>query len=111
MMATIRRAVRDFGCIFVETTHNNYCFAPVTADTIRGGTKADVEGKYVYVGETMPNNYPSESSLDEVPEAVIDAASEHGTIVSNVDSGWASWDGRPEFSTSYVDISEAEDVN
>jgi hypothetical protein len=31
-------------------------------------------------------------------------------ILAGTDGGWDSWDGRPEFSTSYVDISEAEKV-
>jgi hypothetical protein len=109
-MTVIKRAYRDFGAIFVETTHNQYVFSAVTADEIRGGTKADVEGCYVYTGENSANNYPSESPLEEVPNAVLDAAQEHGTIVRNVDAGWASWDGRPEFSTSYVDITEMDIV-
>jgi uncharacterized Fe-S cluster-containing radical SAM superfamily protein len=107
---TIRRSYRDFSHIWVETTHNRYAFAPLTADRIRGGTKADCEGCYAYVGETKMSNYVSEQSLAEVPDTVLEAAKEYGTIVTNVDGGWASWDGRPEFSTSYVDISDMEIV-
>jgi hypothetical protein len=92
----------------VETAHNQYVFSAVTADQIRGGQKKDVEGLYVYTGSTSANNYPAESDLDEVPDEVLEAV--EPTIVENVDAGWASWDGRPEFSTSYVDISEATEV-
>jgi len=107
-MTTIRRAYRDFGVIIVETTHNQYIFSPLTGDKIRGGNKADLEGKYAYTGDSSTNNYISESSLDEVPDAVLDAAQDHGTIVRNVDGGWDSWDGRPEFSTTYIDVSDME---
>ena len=92
----------------VETAHNQYVFSAVTADQIRGGQKKDVEGLYVYTGSSKANNYPVESDLDEVPEEVLEAV--EPTIVENIDAGWASWDGRPEFSTSYVDISEAQVV-
>lgn len=105
---TIRRVYRDFNHVFVDTTQNRYTFAPVTADKIRGGTETDIEGLYVYVGNSMMNNYPAENSLDSVPQNVIDAVADKVTLVENIDSGWYSWDGRPEFSTSYVDISEME---
>jgi len=92
----------------VETSHNQYVFSAVTADKIRGGSKKDVEGLYVYTGSSSANNYPAESSLDEVPDEVLEAV--EPTIAEHIDAGWASWDGRPEFSTSYVDISEATTV-
>lgn len=92
----------------VETSHNQYVFSAVTADQIRGGKKKDVEGLFVYTGNSSANNYPAEGDLEEVPDEVLEAV--EPTVVKNIDSGWASWDGRPEFSTSYVDISEAEEV-
>lgn len=110
MPTTIRRAFRDFGSIIVRTTHNQYVFSGLTGNRIRGGNKADIEGLYCYTGDSGATHYISESSLDEVPDAVLDAAQELGTIVTDVDGGWASWDGRPEFSKSYVDISEMEIV-
>jgi hypothetical protein len=103
---TIRRTVRDFGCIMVTTTNNKYVFTGLFGDEIHGGDKADIEGLFAYTGESSGNNYVSESDIDAVPDVVIDAASQYGSIVEDVDGGWASWDGRPEFSTSYVDITD-----
>jgi hypothetical protein len=108
---TIRRAYRRQNTIVVETTHNKYVFSTLRGDRVRGGMKKDLEGCYAYTGDSGSNNYIAEKSPDEVPDAVLEAAAEYGTIVRNVDGGWASWDGRPEFSTSYVDVSEAEVVD
>lgn len=100
----------DMGNVVVQTHSNQYVFSSLRADKIRGGQKVDVEGSVVYTGSTKANHYPAESSLDEVPEKVIDEAADRAVVVDNIESGWSSWDGRPEFSTSYVDIADVEIV-
>jgi len=32
------------------------------------------------------------------------------TLIDGVEAGWANWDGRPEWSESYIDYSDAEPV-
>jgi len=95
----------------VNTFNNQYAFTHTFGDRIRGGQKADIEGTIVYTGETFSSHYVSASNLSEVPDAVLDEVRDRGfEILAGTDGGWDSWDGRPEFSTSYVDISEAEKV-
>jgi hypothetical protein len=110
MMATNQQVRQTHNGILVETRNNQYAFPYVFGDEIRGGSKADIEGTVVYGGDSLSKHYIDSYDLSEVPETVIDALPEDVTLLDNVDGGWASWDGRPEFSTSYVDIGEAEEV-
>jgi hypothetical protein len=107
MNATIHRVEQARNGIAVRTTNNQYCFPYLKGDNIRGGTKADIEGTVTYGGDSLSKHYITSHDLSEVPNAVLEAVAEHATILDNVDGGWARWDGRPEFSTSYVDISDA----
>lgn len=96
--------------IVVETPNNTYGFPYVFGDKIRGGNKADIEGCVVYGGDSISKNYITSYDLSEVPDDVIDTVTEKVTLLDNVDGGWSSWEGRPEFSTTYVDISDAEQI-
>lgn len=88
--------------------NNTYAFHAVRADTIRGGDKADIEGTVTYVGDSLAKNYVVSKDLSGVPDEVVEAVAEQGvTVLDGVDGGWASWDGRPEFSDTYVDVSDA----
>lgn len=105
MNATIHTVRQYRSGILVETRNATYAFAYLRGDHIRGGGKADIEGTVTYVGDSLGKNYVNSKSLDDVPDAVVKAAAEQGTVVlENVDGGWADWNGRPEFSDTYVDI-------
>lgn len=93
------------GC-FAETVeatgHEQYAFHRVDAPHIDGDA-------VVYVGHSTSVDYPSEKSLDDVPEAVVEAVEEGGLcVVVGVDSGWETWEGRPEWSETYVDAGDAD---
>jgi len=95
----------------VHTRNNQYAFTYTFGDVVRGGVKADIEDTVVYTGETTGKHYVSESNLSAVPDEVVEEVASRGlTLLEDVDGGWSSWDGRPEFSTSYVDISSAVEV-
>lgn len=96
--------------IVVETPNNQYAFPWLFGDKVRGGKKADIEGLVTYGGESLSKNYIKSYDFDEVPEAVIEAVGERATVVDGVGGGWDNWDGRPEWSNTYIDISEAEVV-
>lgn len=94
--------------VVVATMNNRYAFHVVRGDRIRGGDKESLEGAVAYVGDDLAKHFVVSKDLDEVPEAVIEAVTEEGfAVMDGVDGGWASWDGRPEFSTTYVDVSDA----
>jgi len=93
------------GC-FAETIEasgqEQYAFHRVDAPHIDGDT-------VVYVGHSTSVNYPSEESLDDVPEEVVETVEEKDfRVVVGVESGWETWEGRPEWSETYVDAGDAE---
>jgi hypothetical protein len=107
----IQSVHRQKNGILIETMNNTYAFHAVTGDRIRGGTKVDIEGTVTYVGDSLNKHYVRSHDFDEVPQEVIDKVTERGlTVLKDVEGDWASWNGRPEFSNSYVDISDAEPV-
>ncbi|WP_337653221.1 hypothetical protein [Halomontanus rarus] len=89
---------------------NQFAFSLVPEDATEGTPLEDVETPVVYTGEMIRGDYIAEESLEDVPQTVIDAVSRGATVVKNVDGGWESWDGRPEFSEAYCDCSDAEIV-
>jgi len=111
MKTTIRRVQQTRNGICVETMNNKYCFPWVTGDRIRGGTKEDIEGAVTYGGDSLSKYYIRSHDMDGIPNVVLQAVDEHATILDDVDGGWANWDGRPEWSDSYVDISDATIVD
>jgi hypothetical protein len=91
--------------------NNTYAFHAVRADTIRGGDKADIEGTVTYVGDNLANYYVVSKNLSGIPDEVVEAVAEQGlTVIDGVDGGWVSWNGRPEFSDTYVDVSDTSVV-
>jgi len=97
--------------LVVETPNNTYAFHHVRGDTIRGGEKADIEGCVAYVGDTLSKHYVDSKPLSGVPSEVVETVETAGvTLVEGVEGGWNSWNGRPEFSTTYVDVAEMKAV-
>jgi hypothetical protein len=97
--------------LLVRTPNNHYAFHYVRGDTIRGGEKADIEGCVTYVGDSLSKHYVDSKPLSGVPSEVVEAVETAGvTPVEGVEGGWNSWNGRPEFSTTYVDVAEMKAV-
>jgi len=87
-----------------------YAFRRLTdgmADRVRGSIPTTDGEAVMYVGDNF-GKYYWQSYSDTIPVDVLEWLHENNyTLVENVDGGWALWDGRPEFSTNYVDFSEA----
>lgn len=78
------------------------------ADCIRGEIP-DTDGKpVVYVGVSLAKHYWTSKDHTGIPVDVIEALEENGLqLIANVDGGWANWDGRPEWSETYIDFEDA----
>lgn len=97
--------------VYVETSNASYAFPFVRGDKIRGGGKADVEGTVVYGGDSLAKHYIQSHDHEEVPGEVLQAVADAGyEVLTGVEGGWVSWEGRPDLSDTYVDISDAEAV-
>ena len=96
--------------ITVETPNNRYAFPWLFGDRVRGGTKADLEGVVTYGGDSVAKNYIKSHDFSEVPAAVLEAVGERAVVVDGVGGGWANWEGRPEWSETYIDVSDVEVV-
>jgi hypothetical protein len=117
---TIRR---EYGAYSVIHGRDGYgegrvaTLQPVTeeiADEIRGKIP-DVDGTpVVYIGDSPNKHYYQSHDLDELDDAIVDAILNNSldlVLVDGADGGWKRWDGRPEWSESYIDFSEAEVVS
>jgi hypothetical protein len=83
------------------------------ADTIKGDIP-DVNGTpVIYLGDTRGNtNHYTSADLDELEQWMFDAVKENDlVIIENVDGGWETWEGRPEWSDTYIDYTEATPAN
>lgn len=116
-MAPINTIRREFGSYSV-LKHNEFgkervaVLKPITddiADYIRGELPETDGEPVLYIGDSGGKHYYRSHDLSELDDWVIEAAEEHGlTIIDNVDGGWETWDGRPEWSESYIDFNDAE---
>lgn len=103
------RVISDFPAATKE-------FAVVTvsedlADEVRGEIP-DVDGTPVMVVGTHFGKNFYQSDGRTVPVDLLEKLRERDMVlVRDVDGGWASWDGRPEWSESFIDFSEAEAVD
>lgn len=115
-MAPIHSVRYDYG-MYSVLKHKTFgkeqiaLFKPLTediADKVRGDIP-DVDGTPVlYIGNSGAKNYYQSHDVSELDEWVIEAAEEEGLkIIDNVDGGWSSWEGRPEWSESYIDLTDA----
>lgn len=84
------------------------------ADDVRGDRSGlAVDGTpVIYIGDSFGKHYFRAHGHESVPVDVFEALRDQGkTLVAGVDGGWANWDGRPEWSTTYLDYSDAEVVD
>lgn len=82
------------------------------ADQVRGSLP-DVDGAVVmHTGDNFGKHYYRSHDETTLPVDVLEALADEGVevLLRNVDGGWQNWDGRPEWSTTYVDYSDAEVV-
>jgi hypothetical protein len=98
-----------------RVTVGQYCFDTRAdedrADRIRGEVPETDRKTAVYIGDNTAKYYIDGHDIDGVPGEVWGRLVENGfVILDNVEGGWAQWDGRPEFSESYIDYSDAEVV-
>jgi len=100
-----RRKVGQFA--FVRLDH-----AERAADSVRG-ERPDTEGTPVtYIGDSFGKHYYQSHSHEDIPVDVFEALSEDGLdLVTGVGGGWSNWDGRPEWSESYLGYDDAEVVD
>lgn len=104
---TIRKVVRHHGHVRVEIDAHSgrHRFIFYTLDDDR------FTRPVVYVGATTVGHYPVEKDVSDLPEEVTDALKSRGyTLLTGVDAGWESWEGRPEWSETYVDTDDAQTV-
>jgi len=106
----IREVREERSGVMVQTRNNRYAFPWLVGDEVRGGTKADLEGVVTYGGESLAKHYIKSHDLDEVPADVVEAVAEHAVVVDGVTGGWKTWEGRPEWSETFVDLSGSEVV-
>ena len=112
MIINIRK---EFGHLFVDS-EDEYKRATVAAfrpadnqyaDTVKGDVP-DVPNPVVYIGDHIGKNYYPSKNVEKVDNEVIEAVTNAGhSIVGPVEAGWKSWEGRPEFSDTQADFSEA----
>lgn len=107
----------DSGGVFagVPGIRRNFALIEIVddmADEIRGQLP-DVDGTPVMmIGDNFGKNYYNSDISRTVPVDLLEAMRDRDMVlVRNVDGGWASWGGRPEWSDTYVDFSDAEVVD
>jgi len=93
----------------------SYAFADLHHDRIADYVKGDLEeledNAVIYIGGNFGKNFFRSHSTDDIPDIVLDTLEEKGLVLyENVDGGWQNWDGRPEWSDTYIDVSEATKV-
>lgn len=92
-------------------TLGKYAFRRLTngmGDKIRGHFPETDGTAVIHVGNNFGKHYWVSHDDTTVPIDVLEWLRDNGySFVTNVDGGWDSWDGRPEFSTSYIDFTEA----
>lgn len=84
----------------------SYKFARLSPTALHD-TQFEGEDAYVYVGEDNPKHYITSHPLSEVPAPYLDYVLDEVTLLDKVNGGWEDWNGRPEFSETYIDLSDA----
>lgn len=98
--------------LVVDTELFKFGFVKIDDDKL---VFADKRGWRIDSDQFIGSGYyypPNGNDVNRVPDKVLEYLSDNGYVVyKNVDSGWSQWNGRPEFSESYVDLSDALKVN
>jgi len=81
-------------------------------DVVRGDVP-DADGPVLaYVGDHFDRHYYTSKPRDGMPVDVYEALVERDVLLlEDVDGGWSNWDGRPEWSETYIDLRDAEPVD
>jgi hypothetical protein len=67
---------------------------------------------YAYIGHSFGVHYYDGKQRDEIPTAVYEELADHdATLLDDVDGGWQTWEGRPEWSETYIDVTDADPVD
>ena len=82
------------------------------ADHVEGEIP-DVDGTpVVHIGDNFAKNFHTSHDSDPIPVDVLEWMDDNDLVlVRGVDGGWLSWEGRPEWSDSEADLSDAEAVD
>ena len=98
--------------IVVSDRSRQYAFVRLSLSDVQD-TAWEGRGDCVaFVGESTSVHYINSKKLTHVPDAYLDAVIDRGyTILQYVNGGWDHWDGRPEWSESYIDLSNAEEYD
>lgn len=94
--------------------HPRAAFAPLVgvvhrADEVRGDPDEFPDTAVIYIGETTAKHFYTSHDLDALLDDHREAIEDAGhVIIDGVGGGWSNWEGRPEFSDWYVDVSNAE---
>lgn len=94
---------------FVRLDH-----AEESVDVVRGDTDS-LDADYpavLHVGSSPGNPFYRSHDEETVPVDVLEEVRDSGlSLVEGVGGGWESWDGRPEWSDTYLDVTAAEAVD
>jgi hypothetical protein len=108
----------DFGAIHVGPRKAAYGHPAtqsfvVADDSVNDHVRGDVpetEQTPVFLEKTGCY-YITPKDIDAINDSYRVALANAGyTLIEGVDAGWQSWDGRPEWSESYIDYSETKIV-
>lgn len=113
-MATVELHERtDGGISPVPSESVEFAFVTITedlADRVRGEIPETEGTPVMQIGTSLGKHYYTSDSRT-VPVDVLEKLEARDlTLVDDVAGGWAQWEGRPEWSETYVDFSEAEAV-
>jgi hypothetical protein len=95
------------GSLIITDRNRGYQFEKLSPTDLHG-TDYDRPAA-VYVGTKGSKHYITSSPLSNVPKEYLQYIldRENLTLLDNVDGGWESWEGRPEFSETYIDLDDA----
>jgi hypothetical protein len=82
------------------------------ADRIRGDVPRCDETPIMYIGTSTAKHYYTSHDVRDCPVDVLEWLDEHNVAVfENIEGGWSSWNGRPEFSETKIDYRNAQRVD
>ena len=78
-------------------------------DEVRGDLDALPDNAVIYIGDTTAKYYWRSNDPADIPLKHRGALDAHDyVIVDGIGGGWVRWEGRPEWSDRYIDVSSAE---
>jgi hypothetical protein len=99
----------------VQSLSQQHTFLPVAdpnTDVIRGDVPETEHTPVIYVGDSLSGRYPAAADIADIPADVLETLRDADvTLLDGTDAGWHNWDGRPEWSDTYIDFDDAEVVD